>query len=386
MYCKAAIAFFSSFFLFLCNGQPAAAETEESSPYSLAERAEAELSQNGSSYNELAAPPLLEQLEEEEATPPSSPATESALQRSTPRAQEAISWWCGWFGCWKRSRYTAPQFIPASDSWDAPCCTTGGWLPERPPLFRPFIADPRQLTYSLGWRFNDQALTKNVVDVSYFNCLPVYGWCNVLRCGDKMQMDIDGALWAVFDPCSYSAPLLNADYYVGLHLNYAFNRWSWRLRFFHISSHVGDEFLLDHPHFDRRNPSAEYLDLFGSYYVSQDIRLYYGLGYVVNMDDSFHIGRFYTEGGFETRLCGLGCEDSWNCIYAVPFLAIHWRYRNDCNNHADLTYALGYEIGKTNGLCRRLRVYMEYHDGYSVEGQWCHEHTNYLSLRAQYGY
>src|SRR5262245_39461061 len=29
---------------------------------------------------------------------------------------------------------------------------SGVWLPEGPPLFRPFIADPRQITSSVGWR------------------------------------------------------------------------------------------------------------------------------------------------------------------------------------------------------------------------------------------
>ena len=48
-----------------------------------------------------------------------------------------------------------------------PCCDGGIWMPEDPPLFRPFIADPRQLTYSVGWRFNDNAATKNVIDVSF---------------------------------------------------------------------------------------------------------------------------------------------------------------------------------------------------------------------------
>ena len=44
------------------------------------------------------------------------------------------------------------------------------------------------------------------------------------------------------------------------------------------------------------------------------------------------------------------------------------------------------EIGKTCGLCRRLRLYLEYHDGYSVEGQWSCRATNYLSVKMQYGF
>ena len=31
----------------------------------------------------------------------------------------------------------------------------GVWLPEDPVLYRNMIADPRQICYSAGWRFND---------------------------------------------------------------------------------------------------------------------------------------------------------------------------------------------------------------------------------------
>ncbi len=51
-----------------------------------------------------------------------------------------------------------------------------------------------------------------------------------------------------------------------------------------------------------------------------------------------------------------------------------------------MTYALGYEIGKYCGLYRRLRLFLEYHDGYSVEGQFAHIPTNYFELALTYGF
>lgn len=268
------------------------------------------------------------------------------------------------------------------------CLKTGVWLPDGPPIFRPFIADPRQVCFSASWRFNDQALTKNVIPVSYGGIFPIYRWFNVQigpLCG-TMEFDIEGALWAVFDPGTVSAPLMNADYYVGFPLSYSFGPWAFRLRGYHISSHIGDEFLLNHPHFDRRNPSAEYLDLFGSYMISKQLRLYAGLGYVLEQDESFPCKRFYAEGGVEVRLYELGFHSWCNNISGRPIFAIHCRHKGDYENHVDLTYALGYEWAKTRGQGRRVRLYMEYHDGYSVEGQFCRIATNYLSLRLTYGF
>ena len=54
--------------------------------------------------------------------------------------------------------------------------------------------------------------------------------------------------------------------------------------------------------------------------------------------------------------------------------------------HVDATYILGYEFGKLSGLYRRLRFYMEYHDGYSAEGQFCRHATEYFSVRLSYGF
>jgi hypothetical protein len=120
------------------------------------------------------------------------------------------------------------------------CGLCGAWLPEVPPLFRPFIADPREVDYSVGWRFDDQALAHRVVDVSFGDTLVIYQWANVWPWNGKLQIELEGALWAVFAPCEESAPLINADYYVAIPITYAIDEWSFRIRFFHISSHIGD--------------------------------------------------------------------------------------------------------------------------------------------------
>lgn len=266
-------------------------------------------------------------------------------------------------------------------------CQFGGiWLPEDPVLFRPFVADPRQITYSAGWRFNDNALDKNIIDVSFGDSLAVYRWCNVWPWCGQLQIELEGALWAVFAPCKESSPLINADYYVGIPITYAIERWAFRLRGFHISSHIGDEFLIDNPGFDRRNASAEYIDFFISHDFTEEIRIYSGIGCIVAQDSEFKCKRFYADIGLELRLPKLGFVDSKDHLYGCPFYGMHFRGRGEFKHHVDSTYVLGYEIGKLVGLCRKLRFFAEYHDGYSVEGQFCKKATNYLSFRGSYGF
>lgn len=269
-------------------------------------------------------------------------------------------------------------------AWD--CGKCGTWLCEDPVLFRPFVADPRQLTYSAGWRFNDNAMTKNVIPVSFWDSIAFYRWFNVWPYCGMLEISLDGALWACFDPCTESAPLLNADYYGGLSVTYAFNTWSFRMRFYHISSHIGDEFLLNHPRFDRRNPSAETLDFFFSNYLTEQLRYYAGASVVVESDTSFHCGKVGLEAGCEVRLPQYGVSRPCSNLWGYPYYGMHFRYWNNFDKHLDQTYVIGYEFAKCSGLRRKLRFFAEYHDGYSVEGQFANKATTYFSLNTSYGY
>lgn len=265
------------------------------------------------------------------------------------------------------------------------CCRTGIWLPEDPVLFRPFVADPREIDYSAGWRFYDEAIAKNVIDVSFGDTIALYRWLDVWACGGQLQLELEGALWAVFAPLHDSSPLVNADYYVGVPITYAIGPWSFRLRGFHISSHIGDEFLIENPRFYRRNPSAEYIDFFVSHFKN-DIRLYGGLGVVVHMDQTFPIGRVYVEAGAELHMSELGFVDVCDQVYGQPYYGMHFHYQSRHRTHIDQTYVLGYEWGKLCGLQRILRAFIEYHSGYSYEGQFFNKPTKYFSVRVSYGF
>lgn len=282
--------------------------------------------------------------------------------------------------CW----YTAE---PQTDSEFARQNNLEGiWLPEGPPLFRPFMADPRQVTYSLGWRFNDNVIAKNVIDFSFGDILPVYRWCNIWYFNGDLELELEGGVWDVFAPFDQDSSMVNADYYVGIPVVYAFGNWALRLRGYHISCHIGDEFLVNHPHFKRKNPSTEYLDFFVSYQFTQDIRLYGGIGWLCLQDESWRMGNWYVETGLELRLFEIGYRDYPDRLYGAPILGMHFHFQSDYKHHVDATYVLGYEWGKYSGSRRRFRLFLEYHDGYCWEGQFGKFPTNYLAIRGSYGF
>jgi hypothetical protein len=229
-------------------------------------------------------------------------------------------------------------------------------------------------------------MTKNCIPVSFWDTIAFYRWFSVWPYCGQLQIELEGGLWACFDPCTESAPLINADYYGGLSVTYAICNWSFRMRFFHISSHIGDEYLLNHPRFHRRNPSAETWDFYFSHDLTDEIRYYGGAALVVHRDESFHCGRYGVEAGCEVRLRGFGFVQESSHLCGYPFYGMHFRYWHKFDKHVDQTYVLGYEFSKYSGLYRRLRFFIEYHDGYSVEGQFACQPTNYFSVRTSYGY
>ncbi len=267
-----------------------------------------------------------------------------------------------------------------------PYCVRWVWFPEAPPLFLPFKADPRQLTASVGWRFNDRVIEKHVIDVSYFDIIPGVRFFNIFAPEGQLQFDLEGALWAIFQPTMESSPLVNADYFIGAALTYRLYCWSLRLRGYHISSHIGDEFLLNHPDFNRKNPSAEFIDLFASYDMSDDLRLYAGVGYVPFSDPTFPCKNWFFQGGAEAYLPWFRFVSCANMLEGRPYFAMNFLFREDVNMEIDQTYVLGYEFAKLTGLERKFRIYMEYHDGYSLEGQFCLQRTDYFSIRISYGF
>ena len=119
----------------------------------------------------------------------------------------------------------------------------GSWgifMPEGPPLYRPMMADPRELTYSVGWRFNDRVIERNVIDVSFYDRFPVFRWCDLWKWRGDLQIELEGGVWAIFDPLHDSSPLVDADYYVGVPITYAFDNWAIRLRGYLTSQHTSE--------------------------------------------------------------------------------------------------------------------------------------------------
>lgn len=284
----------------------------------------------------------------------------------------------------------AAEEIASSETYQQICCALPRpqiqaiWLPQNTVLFQPLIADPRQVINAASLRFNDDVIGKNVGAVSFGGDYIFIRFKDILRWRGDMDLGIQAGIFAVFDLDHPEACLVNTDFFVAGLCTYAYGGWSYRFRLWHLSSHLGDEFLICNPGFDRRNLSDNGVDFFASYQWGRALRIYGGIGYTYYRDKEFPEDPVYLEAGSEIRV--FGGKDCFNKLYIQPFLAMHFRSWQEHDFDIDQTYALGVEWSKIQGIGRKVRIFLEYHSGYSKEGQFVKERADYAAIKMEYGF
>lgn len=258
------------------------------------------------------------------------------------------------------------------------------WFPQNTVLFQPLIADPRQVMNAASLRFNDNVIGKHVGAVSFGGDFIFIRLKDMLCWRGDMDLGIQAGIFSVFNLDHVDACMVNTDFFASALITYAFDRWSLRFRLWHLSSHLGDEFLLANPGFERCNLSDEGVDLFTSYQLGYAVRIYAGIGYIFSRDHSFPEQPLYFEGGSEIRV--FGGKDCFNKLYVQPFLAMHFRTWEEHDFDIDQTYALGVEWSKIQGVGRKFRIFVEYHSGFSKEGQFVKERSDYVAIKVNYGF
>jgi len=268
----------------------------------------------------------------------------------------------------------------------------GIWFPQSTVLYQPMLADPREPTYSATFRYGgtlEGVMGKYVIAISLGDSFPIFRWTNIGAGHGDVQIDIQAGIWSDFKMGAYNNPnheiseLVTTDYLVGIPISYAIHRWSFRFRIYHISSHLGDEFLVNHPGYPRKNPSMEAIDAFSSYQITEGVRVYFGPGWIFHSDDTYHMSHFYFDWGGEFRM--FGHSSYYHRIYGTPFLALfvrnwqvnHWQF--------DVNALLGYEWSKLQGVGRKVRIYIQYFNGYS-EGQFFKDRLSYGGIGFSYGF
>ena len=249
-------------------------------------------------------------------------------------------------------------------------------------VFCPLLADPKGLRSFISYQRTigeaDSLATIGSVGIADQFGLARWGGSTL---GNGVQLSITGAVFAQFDLDAQSFDLLNADYIVGLPLTMRRGGVSARLRVYHQSSHLGDEFLLRSKTPERVNLSFEAAEALLSI-EGGGLRVYGGGEYLFNRSPSA-LEQYVAHAGAELRrarpLINLGTT-----IGGVrPLAAVDLKASQEADWKASVSIRAGLEFERTHDAdppSRRWSLLFESYSGPSPYGHFFREKIRYAGV------
>ncbi|MGD9646215.1 MAG: DUF1207 domain-containing protein [Pirellulales bacterium] len=270
--------------------------------------------------------------------------------------------------------YGGKQYAPIRYEY----CPPWRWqiLPEGL-IYRSYLAGPREprLGSVVNWRQNG----------SQFWDLTLGGRVGLLRYGsgtgprpDGFQLDIEGAAFPRLDLAN-DWDLNDADFRGGVPLTYGYGPWEFKLAYYHISSHLGDELLIRNPALlaTRRNYVRDAVVGGVAYRVVPALRLYGEAGYAFHRDGGAEPWEFQ----FGVDLSSLNPTGIWG----LPFLAVNGYLRQEVNFGGSLNAQLGWQW-RGEGPGHLLRTGVQYFNGKTVDFSFFPNWEQQLGLGLWYDY
>ncbi|HSJ32596.1 MAG TPA: DUF1207 domain-containing protein [Longimicrobiales bacterium] len=253
------------------------------------------------------------------------------------------------------------------------------FLPEGD-LFCPLLADPKAERSFVSFLRGDFPALQAGVDVGEDMSIGAVGLGDAFPLvrfggstpGDGFQVAIVGSIFAQFDMGTESIDLINADYLVGVPVTVRWSGFSSRLRLYHQSSHLGDEFLL-RTELQRENLSFEALELL----LSQEfgpLRAYAGGEYLFNREPEM----------LDQKLAHVGLEARAGQLRGVRFVAaVDAKMVEQRDWDPGLSARAGIEFAYWRDESHPPRLWailFEFYDGPSPYGQFFQEQVRWFGL------
>lgn len=172
------------------------------------------------------------------------------------------------------------------------------------------------------------------------------------------QLDMEGGAHARVDPKNES-DLESVDFRFGLLSTWRFGKNAYKLGYYHLSSHAGDEYLLRNPTFVRVNYVRDSA-IFGiTHHLTDDMQIYGELGYAAGH-----------QGGAEPLELQYGYQFSPLHAYGLkgaPYFAINGHTREDFEWITSVNTVAGWQW-RGEGSNHLFRVGLQYYTGPAL--QW----------------
>jgi len=156
-------------------------------------------------------------------------------------------------------------------------------------------------------------------------------------------------------PDKLSAPLISTDFRVGLPLVYAQGKWQFKTGYYHISAHLGDEFMDLNPGVDRINYMRDSLMLAVGYYYTDNLRLFAETDWAIGAD-----------GGAQPWEFQFGADYSPAVRGGAPFAAVYGNLRQELDYGGFFVIQAGWQW-RGGAAMKTFRLGVEYINGGSSQ-------------------
>jgi hypothetical protein len=261
------------------------------------------------------------------------------------------------------------ESLPVSDCWTWQCFPNGLIYPS-------YLAGTKESRFASVWNHDSR--------LGWMWDLEAGGRVGLLRFGtdggtprpNGWQLDLEGAAFPRLD-LDHERDLISVDFRAGVPLTFGYGPFQVKLAAYHLSSHLGDEFSLRFPDYPRINYSRDALVLGGSYYLTDDLRLYAEAEWA-----------WYTDGGTKPWEFQFGLDYSpawsWQNRCGAPFLAMNGQLREEVDYGGTFVVQAGWQWrGESNHL---LRVGVQYFTGKSDQFQFFRRNEEKIGIAMWYDY
>lgn len=204
----------------------------------------------------------------------------------------------------------------------------------------------------------------------------------LIRFGDPdaeegFQLDILGGANLRQNTDTYDWDMTGTDYRYDIPLTYRQGPHAWKFGFYHVSSHMGDEFLKNNPSVSRIDYYRDAIYLGYSHYVTRELRVYGEFDYAIRHD---YAEPLHLQIGFDwgpTRPTG---------ARGAPFMAANLHLREELDFGGNVSLQAGWAWKAEEASAGTLRTGLHYYNGGSPQYSFYQESEQQLGWGIWYDF
>ncbi len=254
----------------------------------------------------------------------------------------------------------------------------GSWCHQILPdglIYRSYLAGVKESRFAGQWVHD--------VNLGWMWDITLGGRVGILRYGttsddhpEGWQLDIEGAGMPRLDLEHKERDLIASDFRFGIPLTYGRGSYQTKFAYYHLSSHLGDEYMVRYSTLLRRNYSRDVIVWGHSYFLTQDLRLYGEAGWAFNYDGGtepweFQVGVDYSP------VKPTGHRGS-------PFVAVNGHLRQEFDFGGNLVVQTGWQWRGHSG--HLFRVGLHYFQGMSDQWEFFDQFEDKLGFGIWYDF